>query len=183
PSAEPRKRNQFGAAAGGPVYIPGVYNGRDRTFWFFNYEGQRERFGRTIISSVPTSRMRGGDLSELPVRIYDPATTPSDATVPGGFVRDAFAGNIIPAARLDQAIGQRFLEWIPLPNRAGFANNYLYTTSEINDYNHYGFRGDHRLTGKDLLTFRGSFQSNDFPYSTGPYGPGVKPPYDVGTNP
>jgi len=182
-SAEPRKRNQFGAAAGGPVLIPHVYNGKDRTFWFFNFEGQRERLGRTIISSVPTARMRGGDLSELPVRIYDPMTTRRDPSSPTGFVRDPFPGNVIPAGRLDQAVGQRFLEWIPLPNQPGFANNYRFTTSEINDYEHYSFRGDHRLTDKDLLTFRGSFQPSKFPYSTGPYGPAVKPPYEVGTAP
>src|SRR5262245_41590068 len=182
-TAEPRKRNQFGVAAGGPVYIPGVYNGKDRTFWFFNFEGQRERLGRTIISSVPTARMRMGDLSELPARIYDPRTTRPDASSPSGFVRDPFPGNIIPANRVDQPIAQRFLEWIPLPNQPGFANNNLFTTSEINDYEHYGFRVDHRLTEKDNLSFRGSFQSNEFPNSTGPYGPSVKPPYDLGTNP
>lgn len=182
-TAEPRKRNQFGAAAGGPVIIPKVYNGKDRTFWFFNYEGQRERLGRTIIASVPTARMRAGDLGELPSRIYDPMTTRPDASAPGGFVRDPFPNNVIPGGRLDQGVGQRFLEWIPLPNAPGFANNYRYTTSEINDYNHYSFRGDHRLTEKDLLTFRGSFQSNNFPNSTGPYGPNVKPPYELGTNP
>ena len=182
-TAEPRKRNQFGAAAGGPVYIPGVYNGKDRTFWFFNFEGQRERLGRTIISSVPTARMRMGDLSELPARIYDPRTTRPDASSPSGFVRDPFPGNIIPGNRVDQPIAQRFLEWIPLPNQPGFANNNLFTTSEINDYEHYGFRIDHRLTEKDNLSFRGSYQPNEFPNSTGPYGPSVKPPYDLGTNP
>lgn len=182
-AAEPRKRNQFGAAAGGPVVIPHVYNGRDRTFWFFNFEGQRERLGRTLISSVPTSRMRAGDLSELPVRIYDPMTTRRDPSSPTGLVRDPFPGNIIPAGRLDQAVGQRFLQWIPLPNQPGFANNHRFTTSEINDYEHYSFRGDHRLTEKDLLTFRGSFQASKFPFSTGPYGPSVRPPYEVGTNP
>jgi hypothetical protein len=180
---EPRKRNQFGVAIGGPVELGRLYHGKEKTFWFFDYEGQRERFGRTIISSVPTAQMRRGDLSQLPTRIFDPFTTRRDPSVAGGFARDPFPGNVIPAGRLDEAVGQRFLEWIPLPNQPGFANNNIYTTTEINDYDHYSFRGDYRLTSTDWLTFRGSFQGNDFRNSTGPYGPNVKPPYDVGTNP
>ncbi len=182
PTAEPRKRNQFGAAAGGPVRLGSLYDGRDKTFWFFNFEGQRERLGRTILASVPTANMRQGDLSELPVRIFDPNTTrvnPAGA----GFIRDPFPNNLIPRGRLDQAVGQRFLEWVPLPNRTGFANNFLRLGSEPNDYEHYGFRVDHKLSDADWLMFRGSYQPNNFLNSLGPYGKDVKAPYDLGTNP
>jgi hypothetical protein len=182
-SAEPRKRNQFGAAAGGPVRLGSLYDGRDKTFWYFNFEGQRERVGRTLISSVPTAPMRGGDLSELPNRIYDPMTTRPNPAAPGQFLRDQFPGNVIPAARLDRPVGQRFLEWIPLPNRPGFANNYLFTTAEVNDYDHYGWRIDQKVSDNDWVMFRGSYQPNTFPNSVGPYGPNVRPPYDVGSAP
>jgi hypothetical protein len=180
---DPLKRNQFGVAVGGPLELGKVYHGRNRTFWFFNFEGQRERDGSTLISSVPTAAMRSGDLSALPNRIYDPATTRADPTVPGGFARNPFPGNIIPQGRLDQPVGQFFLQWIPLPNQPGFANNYRYTTSEINDYEHYGFRVDEKISAADWLMFRGSYQPNRFPNTIGPYGPNVKPPYNVGEGP
>src|SRR5262249_55490561 len=99
------------------------------------------------------------------------------------FSRQPFAGNIIPTARLDQAVGQRFLEWVPLPNLPGFANNNLYVASQPNDYEHYSFRVDHKLTDNDWLMFRGSYQPRSFLNSIGPYGPQVKPPYELGTNP
>ncbi len=91
---EPLKRNQFGANAGGPVYIPKVYNGRDKTFWFFSYEGLRLRQGASFAPSVPTAKMRTGDLSEWPGQLYDPATTRADPNKPGGYLRDPFPGNI-----------------------------------------------------------------------------------------
>src|SRR5262249_58962246 len=72
---------------------------------------------------------------------------------------------------------------VHFPNEPGCVNNNRFTTSKLNAYERYGLRGAHRLTQKDMLTFRGSFQANKFPNSTGPYGPNVKPPYEVGTNP
>jgi len=54
----PFKRNQFGAAAGGPFWIPGLYDGRDKTFWFFSYEGLRQRQGITFSRQVPTDAQR-----------------------------------------------------------------------------------------------------------------------------
>ena len=100
------KQNDFGAAAGGPVRIPKLYEGRDRTFYHLTYEGFRNRVGgRAIIASVPTPEMHGGDFSNwvdqnnrlLP--IYDPATTrPNPAG--SGSMRDPFANNRIPAARI-----------------------------------------------------------------------------------
>ncbi len=173
---EPLKRNQFGAAAGGPVV-------RNKSFWYANFEVQRERRGFTRISSVPTAAMRSGDLSGLPNQIFDPMTTRADASSPSGSIRNRFLDDRIPAARLDQNVAQRFLEWIPLPNGDGFANNYDFTTSQINDYEHFSGRFDHRVTDNDLLMFRASYQPSDFPYATGPYGPDVKPPYEVGTWP
>lgn len=173
---EPLKRNQFGAAAGGPVV-------KNKSFWFFNFEAQRERIGFTRISSVPTAAMRGGDLGELPNQIFDPLTTRRDPSSPSGFIRDRFPNDVIPQARLDQDVGQRFLEWIPLPTGPGFANNYNFTTSQINDYEHYSGRFDQYITDNDTLMFRASYQPNNFPFATGPYGPDVKPPYDLGTLP
>src|SRR5262249_25918368 len=89
------KRNQFGASIGGPVLIPKVYNGKNKTFFFFNYEGLRERQGNVISRTSPTSAMLNGDFSAPGLNtIFDPLTT-------GGtpVTRTPFGGNVIPANR------------------------------------------------------------------------------------
>ena len=101
-------QNQFGVNLGGPVYIPKVYDGRNKTFFFVNYEGFRLRQGESFTETVPTAQERGGDLSALAasqgVNIYDPLTTcgtsptaPACATAALG-TRQPFAGNVIPPA-------------------------------------------------------------------------------------
>jgi hypothetical protein len=102
-------RNEFGVSVGGPIVLPwasksGVhlYNGKDRSFFFFAYEGMELRNGSTGLYSVPTDAMRTGDFSALttsngstPVLIYDPATT--NATTQ---TRTQFPGNVIPSSRI-----------------------------------------------------------------------------------
>ena len=74
-------RNEYGGTVGGPVFIPKVYDGRNRTFWFFNYEGYKQRTGSFGNFRVPTQAMRNGDMSGLVdsagtfQTIYDPLTT------------------------------------------------------------------------------------------------------------
>jgi len=104
-SREILKRNQFGGTFGGPVWIPKVYNGKDKTFFFVSYEGQRQREGQVNNSNVPTAAERNGDYSAPGLnQIYDPlSTAPSPSG--SGTVRSVFPGNVIPAARLSsQAI-------------------------------------------------------------------------------
>ena len=90
------ERHQFGGVAGGPLR-------RDRTFFFADYQGQRQSIARTVISTVPTALQRQGIFTE-PIAgrvatIYDPATTASNGA--GGFTRTAFSGNTIPLDRID----------------------------------------------------------------------------------
>ena len=92
------KRNQFGASAGGPVVVPKIYNGANKTFVFFNYEGMRERQGNVISRNSPTPAMLQGDFSALRNIIYDPLTTAPPPTGTG-VVRTPFPGNKIPANR------------------------------------------------------------------------------------
>jgi len=73
------QRNQYGGVIGGPVVIPKVYNGHDRTFWLFNYEGVKVRSGSTVISTVPTAAQFSGDLTDQPP-VYDPLTTQQTGT-------------------------------------------------------------------------------------------------------
>jgi hypothetical protein len=102
------KRNQFGVSAGGPVYLPKVYDGRNRTFFFANYEGMRERQGNVMSRTSPTADMLNGDFSAIANTIYDPLTT-------SGGTRQPFAGNRIPANRLSP--------------QAAFFNKYLTTAA------------------------------------------------------
>ena len=102
------KRNQFGASVGGPIYLPKIYDGRNRTFFFANYEGMRERQGNTVSRTSPTTAMLGGDFSAVSNTIYDPLTT-------AGGVRQPFSGNRIPTARLSP--------------QAAFFNKYLTTAA------------------------------------------------------
>jgi Carboxypeptidase regulatory-like domain/TonB dependent receptor-like, beta-barrel len=178
---EPLKRNQFGFTLGGPMILPKVYNGKNRTFWFFAYEGLRLRQGQTFFATVPTAQMRNGDFSQLPTQLYDPATTAPDPNNPGSYIRDPFVGNIIPATRIDP-VAKFFLDpsWIPLPNLPGVTGNLqgLYSVPTSSDQT--TTKIDHRFSDKDSLSARWSFtHENDGSY--GPYH-GLDP-VDPGANP
>src|SRR5438094_4716818 len=93
-------RNEYGGWAGGPLWLPKIYNGKNKTFWFFDWEGLKQRQDQFAIAGVPTPAMWGGDLSNITdssgdkFTLYDPLTTKADGT------RTPFAGNIIPADRI-----------------------------------------------------------------------------------
>jgi hypothetical protein len=111
---EKLERNQFGGTLGGPVMIPGMYDGRNKTFFFASYEGHRRDQGVTDVSIVPSAAQRQGDFSGL-APIFDPLTT----TVVGGTAtRTQFANNQIPANRISPQ-AQFFMKYIPLPNAPG----------------------------------------------------------------
>jgi hypothetical protein len=105
----PFKTNQFGGTIGGPIV-------RNKAFFFGDYQGLRQRAGRTFLISVPTPAMRAGDLTESGAEIFDPVgNTP-------------FANRVIPASRINP-IARKVADIWPLPNRPGLANNYLENTS------------------------------------------------------
>ena len=134
------RRNQFGGVVGGPIRA-------DRTFFFVDYQGQRQTIGRTAISTVPTLLQRQGIFTEaiagrVPI-IYDPATT---VRLPGGgAARTPFASNTIPADRLD-AVARTLLDRYPLPTSAGTANNYRRVGNETVDQDQFSLRIDHQLS-------------------------------------
>jgi hypothetical protein len=120
-------RNQFGGSLQAPLVIPHLYNGRDKTFFLFSYEGLRQGTGTSVNMVVPTAAQRLGDFSGAgnPV-IYDPTTTVAAGT---GYTRTAFTGNKIQQARLD-SVALNVLKYYPLPNIANAsygANNYFAT--------------------------------------------------------
>ena len=135
---------------GGPIYIPKVYDGRNRTFFFADYQGTRIRKGLTRIFTVPTQAIRAGDFSGLSP-IFDPGTTRIGAN--GVAIRDPFAGNRIPSNRFDP-IMQRYLELYPQPNRPGIANNYILNPKYTDDNDQGDIKLDHMLSESDSFMFR-----------------------------
>jgi len=149
-------RNEFGASAGGPVLLPRLYNGRDKTFWFFSYEGRRERSDNFARAAVPTEAMWEGDFNQIidnngrQTYIYDPLTTAANGT------RTQFPGNIIPRPRLHPFYAtMKSITHLPTDS----TNPY----QDTNMAEFYGNRtnedkltakGDHRFSDKDSLSIR-----------------------------
>lgn len=122
PKKDPFKLNQYGVTVGGPVWLPKLFNGRNRLFFLSNFEGVRDRKQRQGIFNVPTSAMRDGVFSQNSNPIYDPATRVSQ----GGVVTASlFPGNVIPRNRFHPT-AVKFLEFIPAPNvnTGGLVSNY-----------------------------------------------------------
>lgn len=153
--------NQFGATAGAPVVIPGLYNGTNRTFWFFNWESVRQNTPpSTSFTTVPTDAQRGGDFSSLRtaagalVTIYDPSTVAAVPDKPGAYTRTPFPGNVVPGTR-QSAIAKNVLAYIPSPNRPGNpvtgAQNYVTSGGGVLNYDQYGTRIDHNFGEKSRI--------------------------------
>lgn len=150
------RRHQYGFTVGGPVSIPGLYKGKNKTFFFTAFEGRREKDPVRSISSVPTELERNGDFSESRflaaggaqlINIYDPATS---RVVGGVRSRSLFPDNRIPASRFDP-VAVRMLKEYPDANRAG---------SIITGRQNYQFGGD-RTYSRDLFTTRIDHIFND----------------------
>ncbi len=178
----PFRYNQFGGAAGGPVYLPKLYDGRQRSFFFYNYEEWRYLQYAQPIVRVPTAEERLGDFSNLRsstgalIGIYDPNTTRANP-LGAGYVRDTFPGNAIPSSRLDP-VSKNILPFYPLPNRTPSdpytnSNNYIGNSRESRRMRQHTFRADHRVSDKNSLFVRlSSFQH----FTTGLAG-GATSPY------
>lgn len=156
-----RFQHTYGGSLGGPVSIPGLYNGLNKTHYFVNFEGTQIRshgFARAI---VPSGLERQGDFSQTrdrqgrPFTIYDPATTrPNPAGA--GFIRDPFPDNRIPRERMDP-VALRALEFYPLPNRAPTPEdpqNFLNPRNTGLKWATVLSRVDHQLSSAQQLLFR-----------------------------
>jgi hypothetical protein len=173
----PFKFNQFGGTLGGPVYIPKLYDGRNRTFFFVSTELVRFVQGVTFTGTVPRPEQLAGDFSNLrnaagnPITIYDPLTTRPNPSGTG-FIRDAFPGNRIPANRIDP-IAARLIPFFPAPNTAGNpvtgVNNYSRTDGNRVDKNTVSYRVDHHFTSSNRFFTR--YSADDSPFvRAAPYG-------------
>ena len=178
------KKNDYGGSFGGPVRIPHLYNGRDKTFFFFSWEQFRQTLSATTQATIPTAAERGGDFSGilgaatgvinpctgqavLQNQIFDPATTSSavTATNPNGIpCRLPFANNIVPSARFSKA-ATALIANLPSPNQAattnqyGFFNNYTNRTTFPLLNTTQTVRVDQALSDKSRIF--GSYSSRD----------------------
>ncbi|MBI4875823.1 MAG: carboxypeptidase regulatory-like domain-containing protein, partial [Acidobacteria bacterium] len=143
----PLRYNIFGGSLGGPIR-------KNRSFFFFNYEGGRRRTGVTVAKTVPNPAEINGDFSaRTDVRVLDPATRV------GSTAAQPFAGNLIPASRLDP-IGKAFAALYPAPNQPGSnparapSNNFRANGSDPILQDFYTTRIDHQFSEKDRLMGR-----------------------------
>jgi len=166
------RRNQFGFTAGGPVWIPKLYNGRNRTFFFVGYEGLREKSLRNFTGTMPTDLERQGDFSRsldtngTLLRIFDPRTTRLDPDRPAGatrYLRDQYPGNRI-SSNLFSPIAVNFLTYYPKPNQAGRGlsnfDNYFLASANSLDANRVDLRIDHQVATKHAVFFRYNWFQN-----------------------
>ena len=148
--------NEYGGTFGGPVWIPKVYNGKEKTFFFINYDGTRNADPRFNIRSLPTELERQGDFSQsfttqlvsgqrvkFPIQVYDPLSVRSDSNG----TRTLFAGMVIPASRQSK-VAQNILKYVPLPNTPSDAtgnatNNFVPNSTRQNKMADVTVRGDH----------------------------------------
>jgi hypothetical protein len=155
------RRSQFGGTAGGPLR-------HDRTFFFADYQGQRQTIARSVISTVPTLLQRQGIFTE-PIAgkvpsIFDPSS---------GTVRTAFPGNTIPASRIDP-VALSLLQRYPMPTSGGTSNNFRRIAPETDNQDQGDIRVDHAVTGRDRVFGRLSYFHDDFlPVTPLPDGSGV----------
>lgn len=175
----PFRFNQFGGTLGGPVFIPGLYNGRNRTFFFANTEIVRFIQGIVFTAVLPQRQHLTGDLSNARladgrlVTVYDPATlAPNPA---GGYLRSPFPGNVIPAGRIDP-VARNYSRLIPapmVPNTPLGVINYTRSDGNRVPKDSYSFRIDHSLSQANRMFVRYSY--DDTPYIRAPaYGRELK---------
>ena len=171
PSVAPFRYNQYGLALGAPVRIPKLYDGRNKTFIFGNWEQWNYSKNSQPITTVPTVLQRNGDFSQnfnvngVLIPIYDPSTTRLNPNG-SGYIRDIFPGNVIPSNQLDP-VAKNVNQFYPLPNRTPIStftnsNNYQSSVNNVRHMQQYTIRGDHHISDSDTMFGRFTyFRHND----------------------
>ncbi len=151
-SKPPLRQNQFGVEFDGPVWIPKLYNGRDKTFFMASYEGFRLVQQSTSLSTEMPTAFFNGDFSGVPA-----------ASITGGVIKDPlngnapFPGNIIPAARISPIV-QKLQQYFPAPNLPGLSSNFSVPVPTTGRYNQTVDRIDHNIGDKIRLNVRAHWQ-------------------------
>lgn len=169
--------NNYTGTIGGPVRIPGLYNGKDKMFFFFSYSGLNDRVSANTVywnRTVPTLKERNGDFSDLlqvdPVQyqLYDPLSTRPDPARPGHVIRDPFPGNIIPKSRMINPVYNFYTRLLPNPNNSPTdptlapSNNYYASKMPWRfDYKSISGRVDYQLNSKNRFFARTQYWANN----------------------
>ena len=144
--ANPRTYDQFSLQGDGPVFIPRVYDGRNRTFFMLAYEGIRQKEQAAAIGTVPTALMRQGIFSEISTQIRNPLT------------RQPFGGNVIPPSQISPVALRLLQQYYPEPNRPGIAANLVGSSTENFDQDQILLRLDQNIGNRARVYFRYSWQ-------------------------
>jgi len=159
------QRNQFGGTVGGPVYLPKLYDGRNKTFFFFAEQSSRTRSAASTTQTVPFESWKQGDFSEFrtgagaPIIIYDPNTAAQGAG--GVFFRTPFAGNRVPTNRMDP-VALNMVKYWPTANAVSTnaftaQNNFFSAGKSPSRDDRFDARLDHNFSEKFKMWSRGSF--------------------------
>lgn len=152
------RRNQFGATLSGPVLLPKLYNGKDKTFFLVSWESLRQTSGVIQRGIVPLPAMLTGDFSSA-VDAFGKKITLTDP-----LAKAPFAGNQVPVSRFDP-VARNLAAFYPAPNLAG-PNNYLAAANATSTFDNFGIKVDHTLTQRDRLTLSTFWRPNA---STSPF--------------
>ncbi len=184
------KQNDFGFTTGGPVWIPKIYNGKNKTFFFFSYEGFRNRNGATnATATVPTPEMYSGNFSNWVnaagkmIPIYNPTTQVQNAN--GSYTRAVFPGNQIPvsmfnstalaALKVFQSSGTLAPNNGAAPGTLAYVNNnYIISNgTSVQPVNKFSIKGDHMFNDKQRIS--GYYGYDREATTAGPDGPATLP--------
>jgi hypothetical protein len=153
--------NQYGVTVGGPLYLPKLFDGRNKLFWYFAFEGLPDSQPNTTFLTVPTAAEKLGDFSALltatngsQYQLYNPTSAVQNGTT---ITRTPFGGNVIPRSQLN-GIAQKYMQFYPDPNvtvgvSATGVNNYVNSATTDDKYNNELGRLDYNMTDKSRLSF------------------------------
>ncbi len=151
-------QHHFGGGLGGPLKIPKIYNGGDKTFFFLSYNGLRSTDPYDAFSTVPTAEERSGNFSNTLVRSGPDAGSP--VTVISPFTGQAFVGGVIPQIQINSA-ARGLLPYIPLPNLPGTVDNFHYLTSATDNENNLNVHLVHSFGGGTIGPWRRGGKRNN----------------------
>ncbi len=169
-----QRRNEYGFTLSGPVLLPRLYDGANKTFFFFNWEQANDHGVSTPTAQVPTALQRNGDFSQTStssgalIRVYDPLTTVADSAQRSGFSRQPFPGNLVPVSRFSP-IMQKVLAYYPaptLPVSPTLQVNWSQNFPNIVKTDRWFTRVDQNLSDRNKIFFRFGHQSTP---RTSPY--------------
>jgi hypothetical protein len=189
------KRNQYGVAAGGPVYIPGLYEQRDKTFIFGDWERLRQSTPVSFVTTVPTNDMRTGNFSALlggsigtdclgrnilSGQIYNPLTTrtitagqvdPTSGLTAtcSGYIRDPIAGNDLSG--MLNSVSKNFVQYWPTPTSGALVNNYIFSAGSPANFDDYSLRVDQNISQNSRFFARWSKRNEFKTIGVAAYGP------------